>query len=136
MASPAGFAEQTYETSGMNAFDAGRPNEGSGLSVPRPEEIDNGALQLVQAAKDPAPHGLLFEFDGPTFDQVEPAGAGGDEVQHEPGGVGASAAPADDHGCRSYRGSGVGSCRGEIRCRDAAGTSGTPDVACEDSIGR
>jgi hypothetical protein len=68
-----------------NALDAGGPDEGSGPGVPGIEEIEDGALQLGHAAKGAAAHRLLFEFGEPAFDQVEPTGTGGNEVEHEAG---------------------------------------------------
>ncbi len=40
-------------------------------------------MQFVNAAKRATSDGLLFEFGEPTLDQVEPTGAGRDEVKHD-----------------------------------------------------
>ena len=64
-------------------FDAGRPDKGRWVRVPRGEKGGDGLLQILDATKNAPPHGLLTEFGKPAFDQVEPTGTGGDEVQNE-----------------------------------------------------
>ena len=64
-------------------FDAGRPDKGRWVGVPRGEKGGDGLLQILDATKDAPAHGLLAEFGKPAFDQVEPTGTGGDEVQNE-----------------------------------------------------
>lgn len=71
-----------------DAFDAGSPDEGRGVGVPRREELGDGALKIAHTVEDAAANGLLAEFGKPTFDQVEPARTGWNEVQHEPGMMG------------------------------------------------
>ena len=53
-----------------DALDAGGPDKRCGLGVPGIEEGGDGVLRLGHAAKGAAPHGLLFEFAKPAFDQV------------------------------------------------------------------
>ena len=64
-------------------FDTGRPDEGRWVGVPRCQKGGDGLLQILDATKDAPAHGLLAEFGKPAFDQVEPTGTGGDEVQDE-----------------------------------------------------
>ena len=62
-------------------FDAGGPDKGRRVGVPRGEEGCDGLLQILDATKDAPAHGLLAEFGKPAFDQVEPTGTGGNKVQ-------------------------------------------------------
>ena len=69
----------------MDRFDGGSPDEGVGVFVPRFEELGNGSLKVRDARKGTAPHGFGSEFTEPAFNQVEPAGAGGDKVRDKAG---------------------------------------------------
>ncbi len=64
-------------------FDTGRPDKGRGVVVPRGEKGGDGLLQIFDTAKNAPAYGLLAEFGKPAFDQVEPTGTGGNEVQNE-----------------------------------------------------
>lgn len=67
-----------------NLFDAGRPDKGRWVGVPRREKSGDSLFQLLHAAENAPAHGLLAEFGKPALDQVEPTGTGGDEVQNKP----------------------------------------------------
>ena len=64
----------------MDGFDRGSPDEGIRIFVPGFEEPGNGGLKIRDARKGTAAHRFGSEFAEPTFHQVEPTGAGGDEV--------------------------------------------------------
>lgn len=66
-----------------DALDDGCPDERDGLGIPGGNEGGDGSLQLGHAAKGGAADRLLFKFREPALDQVQPAGTGGDEMQHE-----------------------------------------------------
>jgi len=68
-----------------DAFDARGPDEGLGGGVPRGKEGIDGLLEFRDAAEGAAANGLACEFAKPALDQIEPAGAGGNEVQDEAG---------------------------------------------------
>ena len=64
-----------------NLFDAGRPDKGRRVGVPRREKGGDSLFQLLHAAENAPAHGLLAEFGKPAFNEVEPTGAGGNEMQ-------------------------------------------------------
>ena len=69
----------------MDGFDGGSPDEGFGIFVPSVEELGDGRLKVGDAGEGAASHRFGGEFAEPAFHQVEPAGAGGDEVRDEAG---------------------------------------------------
>ena len=70
---------------GLDRFDGGSPDEGVGVFVPSFKELGNGSLKVRDARKGAAPYGFGSEFAEPAFNQVEPAGAGGDKVRDKAG---------------------------------------------------
>ena len=69
------FAQDPFDTCG--------PSVGDRIAIPRGQELIDGAVQFVHVAKGTPPDGLLFELRKPPFDEVEPARACRDKVQHE-----------------------------------------------------
>ncbi len=68
-----------------NLFDTRHPDKGRWIGVPRGEKTSDSLLQLLHAAENTPAHGFLAEFGKPAFDEVEPTGTGGNEVQDKTG---------------------------------------------------
>ena len=54
------------------------------MGIPGVEEILDALLQLLHTAKHTPADRFLIQFGEPAFDQIQPTGTGGDEVQHKP----------------------------------------------------
>ncbi len=63
--------------------DSGGPHKRSGIGIPSHHEVFDGLLQIRHAVKRSPAHRFLTQLGEPAFDQVQPTGTGGNEVQHK-----------------------------------------------------
>ena len=66
-----------------DSIDGGVPHERLRIRIVVGQEIVDGRDQFLHAAKDATPKALLRQLAEPAFDQVEPRGARGREMQLE-----------------------------------------------------
>ena len=69
----------------LNGFDGRRPDEGSGILIPRRQELRDRMLQIFDAAEGAPPHSFGGQFSKPALDQIEPTGTGRHEVRTKAG---------------------------------------------------
>ena len=69
----------------LNGFDRSRPDEGSGIFIPRHQELRDRQLQIFHAAEGAPPHSLGGQLSKPALDEIEPTGTGRHEVREEAG---------------------------------------------------
>ena len=67
----------------QNVLECCGPHERPGVLVRESNELVDGCDQFRHALEDAAPDALTRDLPEPSFDQVEPARAGRDEVRHE-----------------------------------------------------
>ncbi len=69
----------------LNGFDRSRPDEGSGIFIPRHQELGNRVLQIFHTAEGATAHSFGGQLSKPALDEIEPAGTGRHEVREEAG---------------------------------------------------